>query len=103
VLGAVAPHTVTLVVLMGVRRRAAIALDLLERGWSPDTPAALIRSASTPDAETRIGTLGRWAREAPPPGDGPGTLVVGEVVRVAERAAAATASLLAAVEKGVPA
>src|SRR5688572_11793797 len=43
-----APNGVTLVVLMGVGRRAEIAERLLARGWARNTPAALIADASRP-------------------------------------------------------
>jgi uroporphyrin-III C-methyltransferase len=86
---AIAPHSTTLVVLMGLGARAKIAARLIERGWSPNTPAAVLLSASTPAAETWLGTLselaaGRAATQAQP-GEVPGTLVIGEVVSLARR------------------
>ena len=79
------PGAVTLVVLMGVARSAALAAALSARGWAGGTPAALIVSASLPQQAAWRGTLddlvhGRCAL-APA---GPGTLVIGEVVSVAE-------------------
>jgi uroporphyrin-III C-methyltransferase len=92
---AIAPHSTTLVVLMGLGSRAKIAARLLERGWTANTPAAVLLSASTPAAETWIGTLGdlaagRAATHAQP-GEVPGTLVIGEVVSLAWRLGAVTA------------
>ena len=41
------PNGVTVVVLMGLGRSAAIACRLIDRGWSRGTPAAVIVDAST--------------------------------------------------------
>jgi uroporphyrin-III C-methyltransferase/precorrin-2 dehydrogenase/sirohydrochlorin ferrochelatase len=101
VLSALPAGRATVVVLMGLASRAAIAALLLSRGWKPSTPAAVLLAASTPGARTWVGTLERLAGpldlDACPPwgvpgdretsasfGDAPGTLVVGEVVSVAE-------------------
>jgi uroporphyrin-III C-methyltransferase/precorrin-2 dehydrogenase/sirohydrochlorin ferrochelatase len=77
-----APGKITLVVLMGLAERARIAGILLEAGWPPVTPAAVIRSASLPEEETWMGTLADLGG-APVEGEGPGTLVVGGVVSLA--------------------
>src|SRR5437773_8869465 len=45
--GQLQPNGVTLVVLMGVGRSAAIACQLIDRGWARGTPAAVIVDAST--------------------------------------------------------
>ncbi|MHB1088275.1 MAG: uroporphyrinogen-III C-methyltransferase [Acidimicrobiales bacterium] len=50
--GALANADVTLVVLMGVARRGAIADELQAAGLRPDTPVAIIERASTPDQRT---------------------------------------------------
>src|SRR5206468_11721603 len=47
-IGQLQPNGVTLVVLMGVARSAAIACHLIDRGWARGTPAAVIVDASTP-------------------------------------------------------
>jgi uroporphyrin-III C-methyltransferase / precorrin-2 dehydrogenase / sirohydrochlorin ferrochelatase len=81
----------TLVVLMGLAARAAIAARLLERGWPASTPAAILMASSTPREAAWTGTLQELGR-TPLPGDGgdlPGTLVVGGVVALAARIAAA--------------
>ena len=83
----VEPGGVTLVVLMGLGRIAALADRLLAHGWAPGTPAALIVDASMPGQQSWRGTLddlaqGRCRDVADRPG--PGTIVVGEVVSVAE-------------------
>src|SRR5256885_5931453 len=45
--GGLDPRGVTLVVLMGLARSAALAGRLLERGWVSQTPAAVIDRKST--------------------------------------------------------
>src|SRR5205814_1391824 len=61
VLRSLAPGSATLVILMGIGTRAATSALLLSRGWTASTPAALLFSASRPDAFTWRGTLGAVA------------------------------------------
>jgi uroporphyrin-III C-methyltransferase len=82
--GALEPSGATIVVLMGLGRRAAIARRLLDRGWPAATPAAIVADASRPDQQTWRGTIGDLAsgEEAGAEtmrGDGPATIVIGEV------------------------
>ena len=84
ILSGVAPGSLTLVILMGLRRRAAIARTLLDRGWRAATPAAVVLSASNPDMRVWTGRLdaladARLAADGWPAGGAPGTIVVGEV------------------------
>jgi uroporphyrin-III C-methyltransferase/precorrin-2 dehydrogenase/sirohydrochlorin ferrochelatase len=93
VVSAVRPGASTLVVLMGIGTRARLVGTLLELGWPGDTPAAAILGASMPDASTWTGTL---AGLPAAPLDGkraPGTLVIGEVVAVAQPGAVADRGL----------
>jgi uroporphyrin-III C-methyltransferase/precorrin-2 dehydrogenase/sirohydrochlorin ferrochelatase len=95
VLDSLAPHALTVVVLMGLGSRAAVAARLLARGWSPLTPAAVVLGAATDEARTWTGTLGALGSvplaDAGPRGreardgdaDPPGTIVVGAVVSLA--------------------
>lgn len=77
--GALATAVDTLVVLMGASRLALIARELIAHGRAPDTPTALVRSATTPDQETLTTTLAAVAAgEARLPA--PVVLVVGDVV-----------------------
>jgi uroporphyrin-III C-methyltransferase/precorrin-2 dehydrogenase/sirohydrochlorin ferrochelatase len=78
----VRPDAVTLVVMMGLAAREAIAATLLSCGW-PATPAAVICGASTSDEWIWTGTLD-GVGTAPAPADIPGVLVIGEVVDVRE-------------------
>ncbi len=83
-LSRLAPGSTTVVVLMGLANRAAIARSLLESGWSESTPAATIARAGTPSANAVIGTLSSWIEEPTEEIEGPATLVVGEVVTLRE-------------------
>ncbi|MDX2023838.1 MAG: uroporphyrinogen-III C-methyltransferase [Deltaproteobacteria bacterium] len=91
-----APGAVTVVVLMGLGERGAIADRLIARGWQPSTPVAVLLGAATDAAWRWIGTLAELgevtfpAPEAPNPGYGlmprsPGILVIGDVVNLAAR------------------
>jgi uroporphyrin-III C-methyltransferase/precorrin-2 dehydrogenase/sirohydrochlorin ferrochelatase len=82
-LGAVRPNSVTLVVMMGLAQRGEVAQRLTAHGWPAETPAAIVCGASTAAAWTWTGRLADLAAAAPP-GDTPGVLVVGEVIRVRE-------------------
>ena len=88
-LGAIRPNSLTLVVMMGLAGRAAIAARLEAHGWSPELPAAIVCAAGTPDAWTWTGRL-RDAAGATIPQGLPGVLVIGEVVGVREALLAAS-------------
>jgi uroporphyrin-III C-methyltransferase/precorrin-2 dehydrogenase/sirohydrochlorin ferrochelatase len=79
------PGSVTVVVLMGLAARAAVAAGLMERGWAGDTPAAVLWAASTPEAAIWTGTLSGLGAAVVPEtaADAPGTVVVGKVVALA--------------------
>jgi uroporphyrin-III C-methyltransferase/precorrin-2 dehydrogenase/sirohydrochlorin ferrochelatase len=80
----VAPNGVTLVVLMGVGRRAALASRLIGRGWRRRTPAAIVVDASRPTQTVWRGTLDDLtAEQLDVENSGPGTIVIGEVVALA--------------------
>ena len=77
------PNGVTVVVLMGLARSAAIASRLIDRGWSRSTPAAVIVDASTPRQQVWRGTLDLLAADAVDiDARGAGTIVIGDVVTV---------------------
>ena len=90
-LNAVRPNSLSVVMLMGVGARATLAAQLMAHGWASDTPAAVVCSASTPDEWTWTGRLDQMGAAEPPAGAA-GVLVIGEVVRVRETLARATAS-----------
>ncbi len=83
ILDSIAPHSLTLVVLMGLSSRALIASRLRARGWSSATPVAVVLAASTPAARTWRGTLGELVDAPVLQGDLPGTIAIGEVVDLA--------------------
>lgn len=83
-----APGSATLVVLMGLKRRAVISEELIARGWSASTPAAIVTDASTPRQWSWTGPLSQLHAAAPPEG-APGVLIIGDVVSVAAQLKAA--------------
>jgi len=84
ILASIAPNSLTLVVLMGLSTRAALAGFLLARGWPASTPAAIVLGASTADSYLWTGVLeDLGCAPIPEESDAPGTLVIGEVVSVA--------------------
>jgi siroheme synthase len=77
------PNGVTVVVLMGLARSAAIAGRLIDRGWSRGTPAAVIVDASRPQQQVWRGTLDLLAADVIDiDASGAGTIVIGDVVTV---------------------
>jgi len=83
ILSAVEPGSMTVVVLMGLRNRGPIAVTLIERGWRPHTPAAVVLAASTPRMRIWIGRLDELETAPVDAPDGaPGTIVVGEVANL---------------------
>lgn len=76
----------TLVFYMGVGHLEKIAQRLTQEGHSPRTPAALIANGTLPSQRMLVSTLGEIAQRA---GDEsiqpPAILVVGEVVKLAEK------------------
>jgi len=98
VLSSLAPGCATVVVLMGLRTRAAVAKLLLLRGWAGGTKAAVVLAAGTSVSRTWRGTLDRLGActlpDAQP--ESPGILVVGATVAIAERLSELSAPALAA-------
>ena len=83
VLDAIRPGAMTLVFLMALRTHADVARALLDRGWPIATPTAILLAASRANAATWTGTLASLARGVELKEDArPGTLVVGDVVRL---------------------
>jgi uroporphyrin-III C-methyltransferase/precorrin-2 dehydrogenase/sirohydrochlorin ferrochelatase len=87
-LGAIAPNSLTVVVLMAVAARAEVAQRLIAHGWAATTPAAIVCGASTPQSWTWTGQLEALAGAMPPAGLA-GVLIVGEVVAVRDAVARA--------------
>jgi uroporphyrin-III C-methyltransferase len=79
-IGQLAPNGVTLVIMMGVGRRAELARRLIERGWSSETPAAIVAAASLPQQQVWRGALGDLVSgDSPMAGDDPAVIIVGDV------------------------
>lgn len=77
------PNHVTLVVLMGIRRAAAIGCQLIDACWSRRTPVAVVTSASTPAQKVWHGTLDDLAEDRVNLASAaPGTIVIGDVVGI---------------------
>jgi uroporphyrin-III C-methyltransferase len=66
----------TIVVLMGVAQRGAIAAELMAGGLDPTTPVAAVRSATTPDEVVGRGRLDELATM---PIEAPAVIVIGAV------------------------
>jgi uroporphyrin-III C-methyltransferase len=86
-LESLAPGAATVVVLMGLASRAAIASTLLLRGWDPATPAAVLLAASTSSACSWRGSLRTLAACELPAlrPESAGLLVIGPTVSVADQ------------------
>lgn len=79
-IGAIAPGSLTLVVLMGLGSRQRFSQRLIGRGWSTATPSAIVLGASTPDMWTWRGSLVELGSvQLPHHITAPGTIVVGDV------------------------
>ena len=87
VLRSLEPGAATVVVLMGLQTRELVADALLDRGWDPVMPAAVLLSAGTRQACSWRGTLATLGScELPDQHPGlPGVLVIGASVAVADQ------------------
>ena len=74
----------TLVVLMGVKNRAAVARNLIAAGRSPEEPAAFIENGTTTRERVVITKL-RAVAEANLPVQNPAVFVIGRVVELRAR------------------
>jgi siroheme synthase len=86
---------------MGISNRRELSEFLMLRGWKPETPTALILGASRPQARTWVTKLDELDQIPLPPTNLPGTLVIGEVVSLAEHIAIEN-PLFFTLEKGIP-
>jgi uroporphyrin-III C-methyltransferase len=88
------PAGLTVVVLMGLGARAAIAAGLAARGWPPSHPAAVVLGAHTTRQWSWTGSLAELGALVLPADrdDLPGILVLGDVAHLGPRIASATAA-----------
>jgi uroporphyrin-III C-methyltransferase / precorrin-2 dehydrogenase / sirohydrochlorin ferrochelatase len=84
VIDSLAPGAATLVVLMGLNQRAAIAARLIQRGWAETTPAAVVSAAGQAGAALWTGTIENLSA-AVLDTELPGTIVIGNVVALSSR------------------
>lgn len=78
--GALKTQQVTIVILMGFKRRASLAALLLAGGWPESTPAAVVSDGTLPTQKAWRGTLADLAAGKPrAAGAGPALLVIGRV------------------------
>jgi len=82
VVDGLAPGAATLVVLMGMASRGAIADRLMRAGWPPSTPSAVVSGAGHPGAAVWTGALDGLG-PAPIATALAGTIVIGAVVSLA--------------------
>jgi len=82
------PGHITVVVMMGLRERAAIADRLIARGWAATTPAAIVCGASTGAQAVWSGNVASLGTADVPTGAA-GVIVVGDVVRLRDAIGAA--------------
>jgi len=79
-IGALRPNAITIVVLMGLGRRAEIASELLSGGWDRTLPAAIVADGTLPRQQVWRGTLGDLADgDVAVTGGGPALIVIGKV------------------------
>lgn len=80
ILRAVPPESATVVVLMGMQARRAIGACLVDAGWPPTTPVAIITHASRPRQRVWSGVLEQLASGIDRAStDAPGVIVIGQV------------------------
>jgi siroheme synthase len=85
VLASLEPHSATVVVMMGLGQREAIARVMAAAGWAANTPVAVVLGASTPAAGTWYGALEGLGGAALPIHDhAPGTIVIGAVAGLSQ-------------------
>ncbi|HEY5936113.1 MAG TPA: uroporphyrinogen-III C-methyltransferase [Kofleriaceae bacterium] len=84
ILDGLQPNSLTIVVLMGLRNRGAIAAHLIARNWPATTRAAIVFGASHDSGMTWIGELASLA-DASFATELPAVLVIGDVVALADQ------------------
>jgi uroporphyrin-III C-methyltransferase len=85
ILRSMPPDAATVVVLMGMRERRAIAACLVEAGWRPSTPVAIITDASRPRQRVWAGVLEDVSAGIDhASSEAPGVIVVGQVAGCAK-------------------
>ncbi|MEO7426673.1 MAG: uroporphyrinogen-III C-methyltransferase [Fibrobacteria bacterium] len=82
------PKADTIVLVMGLHRLEEIIPAFLTQGWSPETPAAAVQSATMPDQRICFSTLAGIRADTARLGfDSPTLIVIGAVVGLADKGA----------------
>jgi uroporphyrin-III C-methyltransferase len=84
----------TAVLYMGAGLAEAISAELTGRGMRPDTPVALVESASLPARRALVGTLAELPALARRAGEGPAIVLFGEVLKESAATPAAIGAAL---------
>lgn len=92
ILESLTPNALTVVVLMGLAARVPLAQLLIDRGWRPETAAALVFDSSTPHEAVWTGTLAELAGVEIDRIGATGTIVIGEVVTLRDALSAGRTS-----------
>ncbi len=102
ILDGLPPGSATVVAMMGLRQRGSIAARLLARGWSAETPAAIVVGAATPQSWRWVGTLAELGAAEIPAASAaaPGMLIIGQVVGLATELASELAPAVSVETKG---
>lgn len=88
------PDSLTLVVLMGLASRDRVSDRLIDHGWAPGTPTAIVLGAGMPHMQTWVGRLADIGTAViENDGDVPGTIVIGDVVTACRREVTQTGSI----------
>ena len=84
----------TAVLYMGAGLAETISAELTGRGMRPDTPVALVESASLPERRALVGTLAELPALARRAGEGPAIVLFGEVLKESAATPAAIGAAL---------
>jgi len=92
---ALKPGGITLVILMGLGRRAELASTLLAAGWSAETSAAIVADGTLPTQQVWRGSLhALGTQQVAVDTDGPAVIVIGAVAALNLSGGAATSGVV---------
>lgn len=84
VLDRLLPGSATVIVLMGLGERTAIRRRLIDAGWKPETPTAIVINASRANQRIWTGRLAALGRaDGVRTREEPGVIIIGDVVALA--------------------
>jgi uroporphyrin-III C-methyltransferase/precorrin-2 dehydrogenase/sirohydrochlorin ferrochelatase len=89
---------------MGLRNLETLTTEFIVRGASPDLPAAIVDNATRPQQRVIVATLSTLAAKAQATGlKGPAIVIVGTVVTLRDRLAAAAVRTTLQAKEAAPA